>query len=68
MSTQKKKRTQAKRDQRRAHWKVSLPEITACPNCGALVQPYHVCSACGQYKGKQIIQLKEESKSKSKSK
>ncbi len=60
MATQKKKRTKSKRDQRRAHWKVTLPEISTCPSCGATVQPYHICQACGQYKGRQVLALKEE--------
>lgn len=55
MATQKKKRTRMKRDQRRAHWKVEIPEVTSCPSCGAAVQPYHVCTACGQYKGRQVL-------------
>ncbi len=60
MAVPKKKTTKAKRDQRRAHWKVTLPEIAKCPSCGAIVRPYHVCTACGQYKGKQILKQKEE--------
>ena len=55
MATQKKKRTRMKRDQRRAHWKVEIPEVTSCPSCGVAVQPYHVCTACGQYKGRQVL-------------
>ena len=60
MATQKKKRTQRKRDQRRAHWKVTLTETTACPSCGMIIQPYHVCPSCGQYRGKQVLALKKE--------
>ena len=64
MATQKKKRTKSKRDQRRAHWKVTLPELTKCPECGAVVQPYHICQACGKYKGQQVITIKEPSAAK----
>lgn len=60
MATQKKKRTQRKRDQRRAHWKVVVPEISSCPNCGEAVAPYHLCHACGQYKGRQVLELAQE--------
>jgi len=60
MAAPKKKTTKAKRDQRRAHWKVTLPEISKCPSCSAFVRPYHVCTACGKYKGRQVLTLKDE--------
>jgi large subunit ribosomal protein L32 len=55
MAVPKKKTTKAKRDQRRAHWKVTMPEISICPNCQVEVRPYHVCTACGMYQGRQIL-------------
>ena len=55
-----KKRTSAqKRDQRRAHWKVTPPNVANCPNCGEPVLSHHVCAACGQYGGQQIKPAKE---------
>jgi len=61
MSVPKKKTTKSKRDQRRAHWKATLPEISVCPSCGAAVRPYHVCTACGKYQGRQVLKVKEVS-------
>jgi large subunit ribosomal protein L32 len=56
MAAPKKKTTRAKKLQRRAqNWKIKLPEISKCPNCGTEVRPYHMCTSCGQYKGKQIL-------------
>ncbi|MEG0386539.1 MAG: 50S ribosomal protein L32, partial [Solibacillus sp.] len=27
----------------------------ACPNCGEAKLSHHVCKACGQYKGKEVV-------------
>ncbi len=56
MAVPKKKTTKAKRDQRRAsNWKLLKPEISICPKCQAEVRPYHVCTSCGEYQGRQIL-------------
>mgnify|MGYP000944168117 CR=1 FL=1 len=34
MALPKKKTSKARRNKRRAHWKLSAPEIVACPQCG----------------------------------
>ncbi len=60
MAVPKKKTTKAKRDQRRAHWKVTMPEVSTCPNCQAEVRPHHVCTACGEYQGRQILKKQQE--------
>jgi len=54
-----KKRTSAqKRDQRRAHWKITAPNVTACPNCGEPRLSHRVCPSCGQYDGKARAEAK----------
>lgn len=63
MAVPKKKTTKAKRDQRRAHWKVTVSEVSKCPSCGAFVRPYHVCVECGKYKGRQVLALKDKTAS-----
>ena len=40
---------------RRTHFKLSLPGMVACPNCGEAKLSHRVCKACGQYKGKEVI-------------
>lgn len=44
---------------RRTHYKISENTTTKCPKCGADIRPHRVCSACGNYKGKEVI-TKEE--------
>ena len=42
MGVPKKRTSRQKRDQRRAHWKASAPNVGTCPNCGEPVLPHHV--------------------------
>ena len=30
-----------------------------CPNCGELKRPHHVCAACGQYDGREVVTRSE---------
>lgn len=40
---------------RRQNDKRQLPNVSACPDCGAFRAPHRVCPACGMYKGKTVI-------------
>jgi len=55
MAVPKKRTGKAKQASRRAQWKGSVPETTVCPNCGETVLTHTVCTACGSYKGKQVL-------------
>ncbi len=59
MAVPKKKTSKAKRDSRRAHDAISKPAMATCSNCGELKMPHNVCSACGFYNGKKIIDVEE---------
>ena len=54
MGVPKKRTSRQKRDQRRAHWKATAPNVGTCPNCGEPVLPHRACPKCGQYRGKQV--------------
>ena len=43
----KNKSSKARRDKRRANWKMSAPNLVKCSKCGALMMPHRVCKACG---------------------
>lgn len=49
--------SKARRDKRRANWKGQTPTLTACPACKELKEPHRVCSSCGSYNGKQILEV-----------
>ena len=60
MAVPKGKVSRARRDKRRSsHWKLEAPSIIKCPNCGAFCMPHRVCKACGQYKGRVVIDVEE---------
>ena len=45
----KNKTSKARRDKRRANWKMSAPNLVRCSKCGELMMPHRVCKACGSY-------------------
>lgn len=58
MGVPKKRTSSQKRDQRRANWKITAPNVANCSNCGEPVLSHHICPACGTYGGKQITDAK----------
>ena len=58
MPVPKRKTPRSKTRQRRAsNWRLSAPARSLCPNCGAVKQPHIVCSNCGFYAGRQVIEV-----------
>lgn len=45
---------------RRTHYKISENVVSSCPKCGEAVRPHRVCPKCGTYKGKTVVETKEE--------
>ena len=60
MAVPKRKMSKARRDRRRANWKLEAPGYVSCPQCHAPVLPHHVCSECGYYAGKEVITSDED--------
>ena len=60
MAVPKGKVSRQRRDKRRSSvWKLTAPQLVACPNCGELVMPHRACPACGKYNGRQVINVEE---------
>lgn len=55
----KNKSSKARRDKRRANWKMSSVNLIKCPKCGELMMPHRVCKACGTYNKKEIIKVED---------
>lgn len=51
--------SKTKKRMRRTHLKKAMPGMTNCPNCGAPLKPHRVCTECGYYKNKEVIQVTE---------
>ena len=56
----KNKTSKARRDKRRANWKMSVPSMAVCPTCGSPVMPHRVCKNCGSYNKRTIIAQEAE--------
>jgi len=55
MAVPKNKTSKARKNKRRANWKLLIPGMVKCPKCQALIMPHRICGECGHYKGKEII-------------
>lgn len=60
MAVPKRKTSKQRRNKRRsANWKLSLPGITQCPQCGESKLSHRACRSCGYYKEKQVLNVVE---------
>lgn len=50
----------ARRDKRRANWKLTAPTTVKCnnPACEGIHMPHHACPSCGTYDGRQVFNLR----------
>lgn len=60
MALPKRKHSKARRDKSRTHWKLAKPTLTKCPQCGQTSIPHRVCTACGFYRGRQVLVIREK--------
>jgi len=58
MAVPKRKTSRSKTRSRRASsWRLSPPARSLCPNCDAVKLPHTVCSNCGWYRGRQVMEV-----------
>ncbi|MCQ2397381.1 MAG: 50S ribosomal protein L32 [Lentisphaeria bacterium] len=60
MAVQQGKRSKMRVRQRKASIRYRGIEPTTCSNCGAPCLSHRICTACGYYDGKQVLQIKEK--------
>jgi large subunit ribosomal protein L32 len=56
MAVPKKKISTSRRGQRRAHDSLAAASYEECSECGELKRPHHVCSECGHYDGREVVE------------
>jgi len=71
MPVPKQRHTKSRRDRRRSHHALKQKASSVCPKCGEPILPHTICSNCGFYSGKEIIDVmaklnKKEKKKKEK--
>ena len=52
----KGKISKARRDKRKANYKLTVPGLAKCSKCGALILPHRVCPKCGTYNKRQVVE------------
>ena len=64
MAVPKKRRSKSRKRTHRSLWKISVPTMVTCSECGVLYIPHRVCTTCGYYKGCPCFTSKTKKKSK----
>ena len=56
MAVPKNKVSSARQNKRRSNvWKLEVPALSRCSQCGEYKAPHRVCGSCGFYNGRQVI-------------
>lgn len=58
----KRKLSKGRRGRRRAHDALGIPKLVECSNCHQQMLPHRVCPNCGQYRGRQVLDVSEPTK------
>lgn len=58
MAVPKRKHSKSRKRIKKACWKIIAPNLRPCPACSFLSRSHYACPQCGQYKGKQVINIK----------
>lgn len=59
MANPKRRTSKARRDRRRSHDGLSAPPASKCSNCGEVKLPHRACPHCGEYRGRQVVDVEE---------
>ncbi len=61
MAVPKKRTSKSRKNMRRSHHAIKFTEaVELCPECGEMKLRHHVCSACGSYRGKQVVEVEAD--------
>ena len=62
MANPKRKFSKARTAKRRAVYynRLDAPPVMECPNCGSSKLLHRACSTCGHYRGRKMVEVKEE--------
>ena len=60
MAVPKRKTSKSKRNQRRSHHALVVPQWSICSQCGDPFLPHRICGTCGYYRGRQVMTIEEE--------
>ncbi|SDC34652.1 50S ribosomal protein L32 [Shouchella lonarensis] len=46
--------SKTRKNKRRTHYKLEVPGMVKCPDCGEYKLSHRVCGECGSYKGENV--------------
>ncbi|MGG3451429.1 MULTISPECIES: 50S ribosomal protein L32 [Bacillaceae] len=55
MAVPARRTSTTRKNKRRTHFKLQVPGMVSCPNCGEMKLAHRVCKECGTYKGKEVV-------------
>ncbi len=55
MAVPKRRQSSTRGKKRRAHDGITLPNPSACPQCGEAKMPHKACPSCGTYQGRPVV-------------
>jgi large subunit ribosomal protein L32 len=61
MPNPKRRHSKQRTAKRRSHDFLTPVSTSVCPNCQERKLPHTACRKCGQYKGRQVLAVKEAS-------
>ncbi|WP_100487587.1 50S ribosomal protein L32 [Sporolactobacillus pectinivorans] len=56
MAVPKRRTSTTRKNKRRTHFKLAVPGMVKCDNCGEYKLAHRVCPNCGSYKGETIVE------------
>ncbi len=59
MAVQQSRKSKSKRGKRNAHRRLKNPPTAKCMRCQQIVQPHRVCSNCGYYGKRKVVEVEE---------
>ena len=57
MPVPKQRHTKSRRNKRRSHHALNEKHFSFCPKCGYPVLPHRICWNCGDYAGRQVVDV-----------
>lgn len=55
--TVRMRHTKSHTHNRRSHHALEAKTLGTCPHCGSSIRPHTVCTNCGKYQGRQVIDV-----------
>lgn len=59
MAVPARRTSKAKKAKRRTHYKLQVPGMGTCSNCGEMKRSHHACPSCGYYDGRNVTATTE---------